>query len=117
MDSEQTELWKEHPNQMFIGAILRFVIAGVVASLLMLISGIVFGEESWISILVIFAAVIAVMYYTIMSYIGAWNMLKFKNRSPWWISLMLLIGLIGAAILLCLKNKSHYTSTKTISNV
>jgi hypothetical protein len=117
MESEEIELWEEHPNQMFIGTILRFLIACVVAPLLMLISGIAFGEESWISILIIFAVVIALMYYTVMSYIGAWNMLKFKNRSPWWISLMLLIGLIGAAILLCLKNKSNYTSTKAISNV
>ncbi|WP_292381519.1 hypothetical protein [Methanosarcina sp. UBA289] len=117
MESEEIELWKEHPNQMFISTILRCLIACVVAPLLMLMSSIAFGEESWISILVIFAAAIAMMYYAVMSYIGAWNMLKFKNRSQWWISLMLLIGLIGAAILLCLKNKSNYASTKTIPNV
>lgn len=115
MESEEIELWKEHPNQMFIGTILKSAIAWVAAILLILASGMAF-EDSWITVLLIFAGPIVAIYYTVMAYVGAWNMLKFKNRSPWWIWLMLLIGLIGAAILLCLENKSYHTNTMSLSN-
>jgi hypothetical protein len=115
MENEQLELWKEHPNQMFIGAILKSGVAWVAAILLIIVSDIVSNEL--VTFFVIFAGFAVALYYSIMVYVSAWNMLKYKNRSPWWIWLVLLIGLIGAAILLCLENKSYNAGTETLSKV
>lgn len=97
---------------MFISTILRYALACVASIIIVLISGFVFGDESLITTFAFIAVVIAMIYYGIMVYVGAWNILKFKNRSPWWMCLML-IGLIGAAIIICLKNKAHYVSINT----